>query len=158
MGHNFGMLHDFDEAHGGTGYTSNSTNACNGKGIMSYGDGVPTEWSDCSVSDFTSAYTSKGWGDKCLSSKCNNIQLTNLFEKDDCISTYLTNQHFTIQAMMHTVEMTAPHVLISLAVGTFAVTRMPMVDATVEQNLILMSIAKEHADYAKNVSFDSSFL
>ena len=96
MGHNFGMLHDFDEAHGGTGNTTTSTNDCNGKGIMSYGDGVPTEWSDCSVSHFTSAYTSKGWGDKCLSSKCNNIQLTNLFEKDDCISTYLTNQHFTI--------------------------------------------------------------
>ena len=60
--------------------------------------------------------------------------------------------------MMHTVEMSAPHVLICLAVRTFAVTRMPMVDATVEQNHILMSIAKEHADYAKNVSFDSSFL
>ena len=73
MGHNFGMLHDFDETHGGTGDYSTSTNDCNNKGIMSYGDGVPTEWSSCSVSDFTGSYNSNGWGDKCLASKNNNI-------------------------------------------------------------------------------------
>lgn len=59
MGHNFGMSHDFDEKHGG------DNSACNGEGIMSYGD-APAAWSDCSVSDFTGYYESQGWGDKCL--------------------------------------------------------------------------------------------
>ena len=64
MGHNFGMSHDFDAKHGG------DNGACNGKGIMSYGD-APSKWSSCSVSDFTGYYTNQQWGDKCLSSKCN---------------------------------------------------------------------------------------
>ena len=155
MGHNFGMLHDFDETHGGTGDYSTSTNDCNNKGIMSYGDGVPTEWSSCSVSDFTGSYNSNGWGDKCLASKNNNIWITNSFTKDDCISAYLTNYHFTIQAMMHTAEMIAPHVLAWVS-PTFAVTRMPMVDALAGHNLTWKCIVKEHAGCAKNVSFDSS--
>merc|ERR1712018_384537 len=61
MGHNFGMSHDFDDKHGG------DNGACNGQGIMSYGD-APSKWSSCSVSDFTGYFNSQQWGDKCLSS------------------------------------------------------------------------------------------
>jgi len=61
MGHNFGMSHDFDAKHGG------DNGACNGQGIMSYGD-APSKWSSCSVADFTGYYTNQQWGDKCLSS------------------------------------------------------------------------------------------
>lgn len=47
MGHNMGMLHDFDDEHAGTG--------CDGTGFMSYGT-HPYEWSTCSVSDFLGLY------------------------------------------------------------------------------------------------------
>ena len=60
MGHNFGMYHDFDKIHGG------QNSACNGKGIMSYNDNKPMQWSSCSVSDFTGFYKSKNWGNTCL--------------------------------------------------------------------------------------------
>ena len=63
MGHNFGMSHDFDKKHGG------QNSACNGEGIMSYGD-APNKWSKCSVADFTKYYTSQEWGKKCLKSRC----------------------------------------------------------------------------------------
>jgi len=53
LGHNVGMLHDFEDDHGG--YDS----SCNGKGLMSYGD-VPDKWSKCSNSDFTSWYRTEG--------------------------------------------------------------------------------------------------
>lgn len=59
MGHNFGMSHDFDDKHGG------DNSACNGQGIMSYGD-APSKWSTCSVSDFTGYYNSEKWGETCL--------------------------------------------------------------------------------------------
>ena len=49
VGHNLGMLHDFDRAHRGKG--------CDGSGIMSYGD-PPKQWSTCSVQDFTAHYNS----------------------------------------------------------------------------------------------------
>ena len=62
MGHNFGMSHDFDDKHGGT------SGACNGQGIMSYGDYL-AQWSDCSVSDFTGYYNSQKWGSTCLKSE-----------------------------------------------------------------------------------------
>ena len=62
MGHNFGMSHDFDDKHGG------DNGACNGQGIMSYGD-FPSQWSSCSVADFTGYYNSRDWGNTCLKSK-----------------------------------------------------------------------------------------
>jgi len=75
MGHNFGMSHDFDEKHGG------DAGACNGQGIMSYGD-APSKWSSCSVNDFTGYYNSQEWGSKCLASwdaycgdKCPNCSM-----------------------------------------------------------------------------------
>merc|ERR1711935_282220 len=49
MGHNMGMLHDFDEDHGG------SNGPCDGTGIMSYGS-TPNVWSTCSRSDFLALY------------------------------------------------------------------------------------------------------
>jgi hypothetical protein len=61
MGHNLGMSHDFDDKHGG------DDSACNGQGIMSYGD-APSQWSDCSVSDFAGYYEMKDWGSECLAS------------------------------------------------------------------------------------------
>jgi len=51
MGHNMGMLHDFDSSHGG------EDGACNGKGIMSYGS-APNVWSTCSKNDFLALYNS----------------------------------------------------------------------------------------------------
>ena len=59
MGHNFGMSHDFDEKHGGAG------GYCDNKGIMSYGS-APTQWSTCSVDDFTGYYELRNWGTGCL--------------------------------------------------------------------------------------------
>lgn len=50
IGHNLGMEHDHDEIHGDEG------GPCDGKGIMSYGEHL-SEWSDCSVKDFTAHYT-----------------------------------------------------------------------------------------------------
>merc|ERR1711956_12052 len=49
MGHNMGMLHDFDDEHGGSG------GACDGTGIMSYGS-APNVWSTCSKADFLALY------------------------------------------------------------------------------------------------------
>ena len=49
MGHNMGMLHDFDNAHSGKG--------CDGTGFMSYGS-HPQAWSTCSKSDFLAQYNS----------------------------------------------------------------------------------------------------
>jgi len=57
IGHNLGMYHDFDTSHGGTGTATTSTNDCNYQGIMSYGDHL-SQWTDCSISDFTAHYTS----------------------------------------------------------------------------------------------------
>jgi hypothetical protein len=51
MGHNMGMLHDFDSEHGG------DNGPCNGQGIMSYGS-APNVWSTCSKSDFAALYNS----------------------------------------------------------------------------------------------------
>ena len=56
IGHNLGMSHDFDKKHGGNGDYATSTNPCNNKGIMSYGNNIPTQWSACYVSDFASYY------------------------------------------------------------------------------------------------------
>jgi len=56
IGHNLGMYHDFDTSHGGTGTATTSTNDCNYQGIMSYGDHL-SQWTDCSISDFTAHYT-----------------------------------------------------------------------------------------------------
>merc|ERR1712172_424422 len=56
IGHNLGMYHDFDTSHGGTGSTTTSTNDCNYQGFMSYYDHL-SQWSDCSISDFTAHYT-----------------------------------------------------------------------------------------------------
>jgi len=60
LGHNFGMKHDFDRAHGGWG------GPCNGKGIMSYGSFSYNQWSTCSKSDWEHHYTSEKWGLYCL--------------------------------------------------------------------------------------------
>ena len=49
IGHNLGMKHDFDAYHGGSG------GPCNKEGFMSYGG--KSQWSECSVKDFTAQYT-----------------------------------------------------------------------------------------------------
>ena len=76
MGHNFGMLHDFDDKHSDTD--------CNGQGIMSYGD-PPSKWSPCSVKDFNGYYNSKKWGTTCL--KGNIINLLNYISMDFILMT-----------------------------------------------------------------------
>ena len=40
----------------GTGEATTSKNACNGQGFMSYGEHL-SQWSECSVQDFTAQYT-----------------------------------------------------------------------------------------------------
>ena len=60
LGHNFGMLHDFDRAHGGR------WGPCNGKGIMSYGSFSYNQWSTCSRSDWERHFTSREWDLYCL--------------------------------------------------------------------------------------------
>ena len=66
VGHNMGMLHDFDDAHGGQG------SACDGTGFMSYGS-APQQWSTCSQSDFLAHYNNVnsqgGWCLPCKSNK-----------------------------------------------------------------------------------------
>ena len=64
MGHNLGMLHDFD-AQGRTRYDEQGS-PCNGKGIMSYGSYDYTQWSKCSRSDWEHHYSAKNWGNGCL--------------------------------------------------------------------------------------------
>ena len=69
LGHNFGMWHDFDKKHGGTGNYWDSTNACNNQGIMSYGNWDllgQLGWSTCSVGDFKQHYQERCWGKGCL--------------------------------------------------------------------------------------------
>ena len=64
-----GMLHDFDEDHGG------SNGPCDGTGIMSYGS-APNVWSTCSRADFLALYNqiiaSSSWN-WCLTGKINNF-------------------------------------------------------------------------------------
>lgn len=67
LGHNFGMVHDFDAKHGG----SNGT--CNKKGIMSYGSYAFTQWSSCSKSDWEEHYASLNWGNGCLEDTSGNF-------------------------------------------------------------------------------------
>ena len=50
VGHNLGMKHDFDEAHGGQSSTCNQNNH-----IMSYGSSKE-KWSTCSKADFEARY------------------------------------------------------------------------------------------------------
>jgi len=52
LGHNVGMLHDFDPVHGGKG------GPCDNQGLMSY-DNVPDRWSTCSNNDFKKWYNSR---------------------------------------------------------------------------------------------------
>jgi hypothetical protein len=64
-----GMLHDFDEEHGG------SNGPCDGTGIMSYGS-APNVWSTCSRADFLALYNqiiaSSSWN-WCLTGRINNF-------------------------------------------------------------------------------------
>merc|ERR1719266_2384358 len=71
------MVHDFDTSHGGTGDYSTSTNDCNYAGFMSYGDHA-SEWSTCSVSDFTAHYTSlaNSWCMPASTSACSTDEAT----------------------------------------------------------------------------------
>lgn len=70
LGHNFGMSHDFDTKHGGSGspcaWDGSTCGHCDGKGIMSYGDDDLSQWSSCSKSDWESHYAAEGWGNGCL--------------------------------------------------------------------------------------------
>ena len=62
MGHNLGMLHDFDDQHGG------QNGACNGQGIMSYGT-FPQQWSSCSKADYLARYNQVGGNNWCMAGK-----------------------------------------------------------------------------------------
>ena len=55
VGHNLGMRHDFHPTHGGNG-TPGSGGPCDFEGFMSY-HGHKSQWSECSVKDFTEQYT-----------------------------------------------------------------------------------------------------
>ena len=59
MGHNLGMLHDFDDPNGGP------NGACNGKGLMSYGN-TPREWSTCSKANYLARYNQVGSNNWCM--------------------------------------------------------------------------------------------
>ena len=59
MGHNMGMLHDFDNVHGGSG------GSCNGQGLMSYGN-TPSQWSSCSRNDYLARYNQVGGYNWCM--------------------------------------------------------------------------------------------
>ena len=60
VGHNLGMIHDFDPPHGGPG------GPCDKKGIMSYGSTDRKGFSECSKRDFEKTYTRHNWGNSCL--------------------------------------------------------------------------------------------
>ena len=66
MGHNLGMLHDFDDKHGG------QSGACNGQGIMSYGS-FPQQWSSCSKADYLARYNQVGGNNWCMAGNTNSI-------------------------------------------------------------------------------------
>ena len=48
MGHVLGLWHDFMDWHKKIG--------CDKQGIMSYGNNIPTKWSECSKKDFKAYY------------------------------------------------------------------------------------------------------
>ena len=60
MGHNMGMLHDFDDDNGG------QNSACNGQGLMSYGS-APQQWSTCSQANYLARYNQVGGNNWCMS-------------------------------------------------------------------------------------------
>ena len=75
VGHNLGMKHDFDEAHGGQSSTCNQNNH-----IMSYGSSKE-KWSTCSKADFQARYLqvkSKNWT-WCMEGKCYNFLFINIY-------------------------------------------------------------------------------
>ena len=55
VGHNLGMAHDFATQHGGDG-KAGSGGPCDFEGFMSYGTLKKSQWSECSVKDFTAQY------------------------------------------------------------------------------------------------------
>jgi len=58
IGHQLGIYHDFSKLNGGTGSAGESTNNCNGKGIMSYGHHLRV-WSSCSKANFEAYYNTQ---------------------------------------------------------------------------------------------------
>ena len=75
MGHNLGMLHDFDEQNGG------ENGACNGEGLMSYGN-VPQKWSSCSQANYLAHYNQFGGNNWCMPGKvCKIIAFENVMIK-----------------------------------------------------------------------------
>ena len=66
MGHNMGMLHDFDEQNGG------SNGPCNGQGLMSYGN-TPQEWSTCSKANYLARYNQVGGNNWCMPGKSDGL-------------------------------------------------------------------------------------
>jgi len=54
LGHNIGMLHDFEDVHGGHG------GPCDGRGLMSY-HGAKDKWSACSNDDFEAYWRREGY-------------------------------------------------------------------------------------------------
>ena len=62
IGHQLGIHHDHDKKNGGTGNWATSTNECNGKGLMSYGDHLRV-WSSCSKANFEAYYTTQTNGE-----------------------------------------------------------------------------------------------
>ena len=64
MGHNLGMLHDFDDEHGG------DSSPCNGQGLMSYGT-KPQQWSTCSKADYLARYNQVGGNNWCMAAAPN---------------------------------------------------------------------------------------
>ena len=61
LGHNFGMMHDWDDNLGGVG------GPCDGDGLMSYGYfDQPLRWSSCSRTSFEQHYFGLNWGCNCL--------------------------------------------------------------------------------------------
>merc|ERR1719153_583399 len=67
LGHNIGMRHDFNEAHGGEG------GKCDKKGIMSYGELKRIRWSRCSHNDFRHWWKEKGH--RCVPNKEEKISM-----------------------------------------------------------------------------------
>ena len=109
LGHNFGMLHDFDAYNGGW------TGPCNRKGIMSYGSYDYDQWSTCSRSNMENSYYQWNWGICLENLSGENLKDTNLLQQNPVYHKCFRYQEYLLSYFVNCVYAIRQHRMILIA-------------------------------------------